>query len=501
MSSREDIEKLDVDAVADSPATRSLLVMLKALVLELMGLLAQLRDELQAREAENAELKAMVFGQRSERQRRSQRRPRRPLEPEETAARQQEGERKRRENRGAKKELPTEAVDHPVPATCPSCGEPGPFSELPPEVSYQVELVPAHLVRHRHVRYRAACACGQILSGDAPARVGDCAQYGPRLHAHAVVSKCADAMPLNRLSKRFGRAGVPMARSTLTDLFHRVAQLLRPVYDRLLALVAEAEHVNADETSQPVMDVDKCRKGFMWTFIAGAIVAYVFSSTRSGKTAERVLGESTGVLQVDGYTGYNHVTAPNKRVRAGCLAHVRRYFHKARDACPDEVEHVLELVRKLYRVEVDAAARGITGSPGHLALRRLRSKPLMDEWKPWLEERKPQHSPKSPMGKAVRYALNQWDCVVRFLDDPKIRLDNNISESALRIVALGRDNFRWVGNEQAGENLAVLQTLVSTCVACGVNPEDYLADVLLRVDTHPAAAIDDLLPVNWTPPS
>jgi transposase len=306
-------------------------------------------------------------------------------------------------------------------------------------------------------------------------------------------------MPLNRLSKRFDRAGVPMARSTLTDLFHRVAQLGRPLYLRLLAQVAETEYVNADETSQPVMDVDKCRKGFIWTFIAGPIVAYVFSATRSGQTAVRVLGQSTGVLQVDGYTGYNHVTEPKKRVRAGCLAHARRYFHKARDACPAEATYVLELVRKLYRVESEAARRGITGTPEHLALRKLRSKPLMDEWKPWLQALKPQHGPKSPMGKAVRYALNQWDSLTRFLDDPKIRLDNNVSESALRIVALGRDNFRWVGNDQAGENLAVLQTLVSTCVACGVNPEDYLADVLLRVDTHPASAIDELLPMNWAP--
>jgi len=499
MASREDIEKLDVEVTADPSSARALLLMLKALVLPLMSLIDELRADLKAREAEIAELKTVVFGQRSERKKRSERLPRPPVDPTETAARQRAGQRKRQANRRTKKELPTEDEEHPVPERCPSCGGQGPFSELPPEVSFQDEYVPARIIRRRHVRFKSVCGCGHILSGSAPARVGECAQYGPRLHSHAVVSKCSDAMPLNRLAKRFARAGVPMARSTLTDLFHRVADLVRPLHERLLELIAEAEHVNADETSQPVMDVDKCRRGFMWTFIASPIVAYVFSPTRSGKTAERVLGDSTGVLQVDGYTGYNHVTTPDKRVRAGCLAHTRRYFHKARDACPAEVEHVLELVRELYRVEYDAATRGITGTPEHLALRRLKSKPLMDEWKPWLEELKPQHAPKSPMGKAVRYALNQWDTLVKFLDDPKIRLDNNVSESALRIVALGRDNFRWVGHNQAGENLAVLQTLVSTCTASGVNPEDYLADVLLRVDTHPANRIDELLPMNWTP--
>jgi len=523
---RADIEQIDVERAKGPSATLRLLALLKSLALALMGRVDELcaaveareaeleareaelkarEAELKAREAEVAQLKQLVFGPRSERgkgskgRKGSKRPPGHHVDPKNDAARQKEGQRKRRENRRKKKALPTETVKHPVPDRCERCGAEGPFAELAPEVSEQYEFVPARLVRYVHVRQKAVCTCGHVLCGSAPARVGDCAQYGPRLHAHAVVTKAADSLPLARLAKRFARAGVPMARSTLTDLFHRTATLLQPLYKRLLELVAEAEYVNADETTQPVMDVDKCHRAYIWTFIADTIIAYVFSNTRSGRTAEQVLGDSRGTLQVDAYTGYNPVTTPKTRTRVGCIAHARRYFYQARDDCTDEAEYVLDLVRELYKVEYAAAARGIVGTAEHLAMRQLQSKPLMDEWEKWLKEQQHLHPPKSPLGKAVHYALNQWTFLTRFLEDPKIGLDNNIAERALRVIALGRNNFRWVGNEQAGKNLAVLQTLVHTCVACGVNPEEYLADVLLRIDTHPASAMDDLLPMNWKP--
>ena len=121
----------------------------------------------------------------------------------------------------------------------------------------------------------------------------------------------------------------------------------------------------------------------------------------------------------------------------------------------------------------------------------------MDELKAWLQAQEGQHDPKGPMGKAIGYALRQWPRLIKFLQDPKLRLDNNISEGALRIIALGRDNFRWVGHDEAGENLAVLQTIVATCVANSVNPQDYISDVLIRMQSHPASDIDALLPMNW----
>jgi transposase len=245
------------------------------------------------------------------------------------------------------------------------------------------------------------------------------------------------------------------------------------------------------------MDKDKCRRGNMWTFIADSVIAYIFSPTRSGETPRRLLEGTVGKLQVDGYTGYNKVCVRQGRERIGCMAHCRRYFHKALDHFPEEAEHSLGVILELYRVEYDAAARQLLGTDAHRLLREQRSQKILDNWKVWLKERKERHAPKSLMGKAIRYALNQWGPLTRFVHDAKVRLDNNISEAALRIIALGRDNFRWVGHNESGENLAVLQTVVATCVANGVNPQEYITDVLIRVQTHPAKRIDELLPMNW----
>ena len=277
-----------------------------------------------------------------------------------------------------------------------------------------------------------------MFSAPAPVRVTEGGLYGPGLHAYAVVSKCADALPLYRISKRFARAGVEIARSSLTDLYHRTASLLEPLHKRLLELVAESDYVNADETSQPVMDEEKCRRGFIWTFISAGIIAYVFSKGRGGETAQRILKDTTGYLQVDGHTGYNVVCVPEKRERVGCIAHARRYFHKARDHCPVGCDVAFEYIRKLCRIEVDAAEADILGTAAHGILRRQRSMPVMEAFKVWLEEQKGLHDPKGPMGSAIKYCINQWPRLIKPLTDPKLRLDNNISEGALRIIAWAR---------------------------------------------------------------
>jgi transposase len=472
------------------------------LIATLHALIEELRSSLAAKDAEIAELRRALLGPRSERQKpasgRTSQRPQ--LSDDEKQARREAAKTKREDNRGRREEaIDAYTVDHPAAGACPRCGQAGPFTELSPELSSEIEYVEERLVRLLHVLQKQLCGCGHIFSAPAPARVADGALYGPALHAYVVVSKCADALPLHRISKRLARAGVHVARSSLTDIFHRTAELLEPVYRRLLEVVAASAYVNADETSQPVMDKDQCRRGFIWTFIAETVIAYVFSADRGGETPARILADTTGFLQVDGHTGYNVVCVPEGRERVGCLAHARRYFHKARDQTPDEAETAMEFIRQVYRVELDAAERNILGTEAHRLLRRERTKPVLEAFHAWLEPRQEKYEPKSPPGRAFRYTLNQWARIARFVDDPKLRADNNISEGALRIIALGRDNFRWVGNDVAGNNLAVLQTIVSTCVANDVNPLHYIADVLMRVASHPKRDIDELLPMYWSP--
>jgi len=292
-----------------------------------------------------------------------------------------------------------------------------------------------------------------------------------------------------------------MSRSTLTDLFHLAAEVLSPVSVRLLQHIARAEVVWADETPVRVLDVKKTSLGYLWTFLTWNekgewLIGYRFSMGRAGKTPKDVLGGTTGRLVVDAYTGYNTVTLPTGRVRVGCWSHVRRKFFDALSKTP-EAQKVLDSILALYRVEHEALQAGVVRTLAHRALRQNKSRPVLEALHTYLTEQKPLHLPKGPMGQAIAYALNQWETLCRFVDDERLPLDNNRSEAALRKAALGRKNFLFVGHEAAGENLAGLYALVATCEANGINPETYLADVLLRVQTHPNSRLDELLPHEW----
>ena len=199
------------------------------------------------------------------------------------------------------------------------------------------------------------------------------------------------------------------------------------------------------------------------------IIAYSYSRTRSGETPKAILGGSEGKLQTGGYTDYNAVTTPESRERAGCWAHTRRYFFKALETAPEAGE-VMDLVAELYAVEWQAQEQGICGTDAHRLLRDVESRAVVERIKAWLDGHEGAVPPKSPLGKAIAYARGQWASLKVFLEDPKVAIDNNVSERALRIVALGRKNFLIAGNDAAAEHLAVLQSLVATCEANGVTP-------------------------------
>jgi transposase len=200
---------------------------------------------------------------------------------------------------------------------------------------------------------------------------------------------------------------------------------------------------------------------------------------------------------VDGYTGYNHVCDVTGRERAGCLCHLRRYFFESLNTAPAEAQHVLDVIVEIYKIEREAAKRGIVGTEEHLRLRQSRSKPIMNRLKKWLDEQKPLHRPKSPIIRAIKYGLNQWDALIQFLDDPLLPPDNNESERRLRLIAQGRHAYLFAANDQGAKNLATLMSLVVTCEVHGIDPEEYLADVLIRMNTHPMSRIDELLPPRW----
>jgi len=431
------------------------------------------------------------------------------MTPEQLAARREEIARKRRERAIAKNAaMQTEEVEHPVPDAmkkCPKCGGTH-FRPLDVETSTTYEYVPGHFVRRLHKRHKQACACGQyIVTAPAPPKLLAGGQYGFGFVAFLIVEKCADSIPIHRIEKRFDRLGIPISRSTMNDLVHTAAEIVRALVARLVVRIAALDVVLADETSMRLQD--RIKRGFVWVFHGhdeaseGQLVLYAFAVDRSGQTPAKILGGTEGVLVVDGYTGYNQVTDPDGRARGGCWSHLRRKVFEARStSVPADIDHALSLIRDLFRVEHDATERKIVRSPAHLALRTERSKSLVDKFFAWAEETRPALLPKSPLGEALGYAINQRARLELFLTDPRIPLHNNSSEARLRVIALARHNYLFFGHPRAGRNFAGLYSLVGSCLANGVEPTEYLTDVLARVrDAATDEQLDALLPDRWQP--
>jgi transposase len=466
--------------------------------------IAKMGEQMAAMEATLGKLQRQVYGKRSEKMPPVKEELRKKgviqADPEAALA-------KRREHLEKKQALVARPIVHEVPAelkVCPKCGKD--FHPLGKGRETTIfELVPPTIERQVHVQKVERCRCGEtIVTADGPPKAFEKAGYGPAFLANVVVSKCCDSIPLTRQASIFARAGLRVPRTTLIGHFGRVAEEVALLSNRLLELVPEIEIAHADETPTRVLDKGKTRRAYIWTFLGTTkddkeIVAFTYSPSRSGETPSRVFGRSQGKLVVDAYGGYNAVTMPDGRIRIGCFAHTRRGFFDALGADEAAARKALDFILEIYKVEERAKETGIAGTAEHLALRQSISRKVMADFRAWLDAEKPKHLPKGPMGQAIGYALNQWETLTRFLDDARVPVDNNKAERQLRAAALGKKNWLFVGNDKAGENLAGLYSLVATCVANGVNPAAYLADVLVRLGTHPAARLDELLPQNWTP--
>jgi transposase len=443
-----------------------------------------------------AELERRLVGKKSERRKGMKLPP--PVAPKSDPA---AAARKRQDNALLRAtRLETENIRVPVPKDqacgCPKCGAAELRRVGRGKSSTVYEYVQPHFRKRVFHRETLACRCGHIVTAPAPDRVGEKTRYAPSFIAHLIVNKCGDSNPQYRLEKAYRNVGIPMSRSTMCNLLHRGADELRPIYAAALALVPAATDVNADETSMRQQDLE--RRAFMWSFVTSELIVYRYAPTRSGSTPLEVLGDSQGRLVVDQFTGYNAVTKPGRRLRAGCLAHARRKLYEQREH--PETTEALDLIGDIYQIEAEAKRAGIIGTDDHLKLRHEQSRPLFARLLCWGRRHRGTFAPRSAMGRAIRYLLKNFRELGRFLRFATIAPDNNVAEASLRRIALGRGNYLFFGNEDAGHNFAVLYTLVASCEKHRVNAITYLTDVLTRVQKHPASRVAELLPHRWKPP-
>jgi transposase len=402
--------------------------------------------------------------------------------------------------------LPRETVVHEAPCNCPACG--GSLRALGEDVAEILEYVPSRFKVIRHVRPKFSCAsCQRIVQAPAPNRPIARGLAGPWLLAHVLVSKYCDHLPLHRQAQIYAREGVELDRSTLADWVGQSSALLRPLVDALRVHVLGGNKLHADDTPVPVLCPGRgtTKQGRLWTYVrddrasgnpAPAAVWFAYSPDRKGLHPRAHLKDFCGILQADGYAGfdklYNEANPSHPIKEAACWAHVRRKFydiHVANDS--PLAKAALERIGELYGIEAD-----IRGQNADIRreIRQARSGPLLDALYRWFKETLTQVSAKSELAVATRYAMSRWKALTRFTADGTIEIDNNAAERALRAVALGRKNYLFAGSDAGGERAAAIYSLVGSAKLQGLDPQAYLRHVIERIAEHPVNRIEELLP-------
>jgi transposase len=389
---------------------------------------------------------------------------------------------------------------------CPCCG--GALHAIGESVSEMLDFVPARLRVLRIRRPKYGCrACGTIHQAPAPERPIAKGLASPALLAHVLVSKYCDHTPLYRQSQIFARHGVEIDRSTLANWVGGACWWLEPLQARLAAHVFGSAKLFADDTPIPVLDPGRGRTktGRLWVYArddrpwAGPgppAAVYFYSPDRKAERPAAHLEGFRGVLQVDGYAGFERLTATGDIVLAACWAHTRRKFYDVHEATGSPIAaEALRRIAELYAIE--ASIQGCAAEQRR-RIRDASSRPLLDAMKTWLRTELARISGRGALAEAIRYALTRWEALCRFVDDGRIELDNNPVERAIRPIALGRKNHLFAGSDGGGIRWATVCSLVATAKLNDVEPFAYLKDVLERMTNgHPMSRLDHLLPWNW----
>ncbi|WP_055661902.1 IS66 family transposase, partial [Jannaschia seosinensis] len=409
-----------------------------------------------------------------------------------------------------------EQVVEPDSLACPcGCGQ---MHKIREDRAERLDIVPAQLRVLVTVRPKYACrACTNgVRQAPAPAALIESGLPTEGLIAHILVSKYADHLPLYRQSQILGRSGIDIHRSTLADWVGVAAFHLRPVVACLAEHLKTSTKLFMDETTAPVLDPGRGRTktGFLWALARDDRawdgddppgVVYFYAPGRGGENAEKFLTGFDGILQIDGYTGYNRLTRPSRKggepIRvAYCWAHARRKLKEVFDRDGSEIAaEGLRRIAEFYKVE--AEIRGMR--PGQrLSARQTRTAPLVAAFGEWLQEQRLRVSAKSRLGEKLAYIHYHWDGLQTFLRDGRVEIDSNGVENLIRPIALNRKNALFAGHDEGGKAWGRIASLIETAKINGVEPFAYLKATLEAIaDGHPKSRIDELLPWNFNPSS
>jgi transposase len=377
------------------------------------------------------------------------------------------------------------------------------------EVSEQLDFEPARFLRRRTIRrkyvHRTDVDCAPLIA-PLPERLLDRSLPAPGLLAHILVSKYCDHLPLYRQEQIFlQRHRVHLPRQTLARWVELAADWLKPIYEHIRTGVMAGGYVQVDETPIDYLEPGngKTRQGYFWTFNRpNGDGFYHWQTSRAAACLDTVIPVNfTGTLQCDGYSAYRaFANSRGKAIElAGCWAHVRRKFHEALEQSPRTAGWLMRQIQHLYRIEANLREHRV-GPRLRQAMRTGQSRPIVERIQRALVRLKSggRYLPQSLLGQAIDYALSQWPPLEVYLENGQVEIDNNLVENAIRPTALGKKNWLFIGDADAGQRSAIIYTVIENCRRRGLDPYAYLREVLMRLPNMTNRQIPEVTPQAWS---
>ena len=400
--------------------------------------------------------------------------------------------RKKRGRKPLPDNLPRVEIIHDISEDEKTCACGSTLEKIGEDTSEKLNIIPAKAQVVVHIRPKYACkTCEGIEDEGETVKIAPVpVQIIPKsiatatLLAYILVAKFCDALPFYRQEKIFTRLGIDIPRQSMCNWAMKVSRACEKLMELLYDQVRGGPLINADETSVQVLNESgrtSKQKSYMWVFLGGTpdspAVIYQYQPSRAAKIAQNFLRDYQGVVQTDGYSSYEFLDNWDDILHVGCWAHARRKFHKALKAGADKkkshANKALSFIRELYRLEKLAKKDKLT--PEQIKdMRQDKAKPILDDMKIWLLERKRNVTPKSLMGKAITYCLNQWQRLYNYIDDGHAKMDNNMVENIIRPFAVGRKNWLFSGTPDGAVASATLYSLIETAKANNLEPYAYL---------------------------
>jgi len=422
------------------------------------------------------------------------------------------------------KDLPRVDIIHDLSEAEKQCACGAQLTHFGEEVCEKLDYLPARLRVERHIRYKYACKSCEGVEDDGPSvKIAPApVQLIPKsnatagLLAHIAVSKFADGLPLYRQQKIFGRLGIEISRATMANWLVKAARCCTPLIDVLTGQIRSGPLINIDESPLQVLNEAGRRntsKSYMWVFRGGEserpVLLYRYYPTRSGKAATKFLDGYRGYIQSDDFAGYDHLDQQVGIVHLGCWAHARRKFvkvhtvrkkHRGKKKNPKGLaDQALDYIGKLYQIERQARRQEMSVEQIY-QLRQQQAKPILNDFKDWLTSKQPLTPPGGLLGQAISYTLANWEKLIIYIEDGRLRPDNNLVENAIRPFVVGRKNWLFAGSPDGADASAAFFSLIETAKVNGLEPYGYLRHIfeqLPRVQTE--QDLQALLPQNINP--